>query len=140
MAKTFVGFLNRCRGSGIGVVIAHQSLGDFKDPTVKAQIMDSTETMFSFVQKDPETCDILASVVGTKESYEKTKQTKEWIFGDDNTGMGTKKLVHEFIYHPNVFRNLNVGEAVYAAKKPSRFGTVQVKMLEIPHEVSEAVE
>lgn len=133
MAKTFVGFLNRCRGSGIGVVIAHQSLGDFKDPTVKSQIMDSTETMFSFVQKDPETCDILASVVGTKESYEKTKQTKEWIFGDDNTGMGTKKLVHEFIYHPNVFRNLNVGEAIYAAKKPSRFGTVQVKMLEIPH-------
>ena len=100
---------------------------------MKAQIMDSTETMFSFVQKDPETCDILASVVGTKESYEKTKQTKEWIFGDDNTGMGTKKLVHEFIYHPNVFRNLNVGEAIYAAKKPSRFGTVQVKMLEIPH-------
>jgi hypothetical protein len=47
--------------------------------------------------------------------------------------MGTKKLVHEFIYHPNVFRNLNVGEAIYAAKKPSRFGTVQVKMLEIPH-------
>lgn len=133
MAKTFVGFLNRCRGSGIGVVIAHQSLGDFKDPTVKSQIMDSTETMFSFVQKDPETCDILASVVGTKESYEKTKQTKEWIFGDDNTGMGTKKLVHEFIYHPNVFRNLNVGEAIYAAKKPSRFGTVHVKMIEIPH-------
>lgn len=133
MAKTFVGFLNRCRGSGIGVVIAHQSLGDFKDTTVKSQIMDSTETMFSFVQKDPETCDILASVVGTKESYEKTKQTKEWIFGDDNTGMGTKKLVHEFIYHPNVFRNLNVGEAIYAAKKPSRFGKVQVKMLDIPH-------
>ncbi|GEM_PF-1188284 len=134
MAKTFVGFLNRCRGSGIGVVIAHQSLGDFKDPTVKSQIMDSTETMFSFVQKDPETCEILASVVGTKKAYEKTKQTKEWIFGDDNTGMGTKKLVHEFIYHPNVFRNLDVGEAIYAAKKPSRFGTVQVKMLEIPHD------
>lgn len=132
MAKTFVGFLNRCRGSGIGVVIAHQSLGDFKDSTVRSQIMDSTETMFSFVQKDPETCEILASVVGTKETYEKTKQTQEWIFGDDNTGMGSKKLVHEYIYHPNVFKNLDTGVAIYAAKKPSRFGTVYVKMLEIP--------
>lgn len=47
--------------------------------------------------------------------------------------MGTKKLVHEFIYHPNVFRNLNVAEAIYAAKKPRRFGTVLVKMLDIPH-------
>jgi hypothetical protein len=133
MAKTFVGFLNRCRGSGIGVVIAHQSLGDFKDPMVRSQIMDSTETMFSFVQKDPETCEILASVVGTKEAYEKTKQTREWMFGDDNTGMGSKKLVHEYIYHPNVFKNLDTGVAIYAAKKPSRFGTVHVKMLEIAH-------
>jgi len=132
MAKTFVGFLNRCRGSGIGVVIAHQSLGDFKDATVRSQIMDSTETMFSFVQKDPETCETLAAIVGTKEVYEKTKQTKDWMFGEDATGMGSKKLVQEFIYHPNVFKNLGMGEAVYVAKKPSRFGTVHVKMVEIP--------
>ncbi|MBK9322994.1 MAG: hypothetical protein IPM97_08660 [Bdellovibrionaceae bacterium] len=100
----------------------------------KSQIMDSTETMFSFVQKDPETHDILASVVGTKESPAKTKQTKEWIFGDDNTvAWGTKKLVYEFIYHPNVFRNLNVGEGIYHVKSPVSFGTVHVKMIEIPH-------
>jgi hypothetical protein len=34
-----------------------------------------------------------------------------------------------------------MGEAIYAAKKPSRFGTVQVKMLEIPQiEVTEVVD
>ena len=132
MAKTFVGFLNRCRGSGIGVVIAHQSLGDFKDQSVKVQIMDSTETLFSFVQKDPETAETLASIVGTSEKWQHTEQTKKSLLFDDATGMGTRKLVQEYIYHPNVFKNLGTGMAVYAAKKPSRHGIVKVHMLEIP--------
>jgi hypothetical protein len=133
MARTFVGFLNRCRGSGIGVVIAHQSLGDFKDPTVKSQIMDSTESMFSFVQKDPETCETLAAVVGTTEVEEITRQTRSSLFMDQETGMGSKKWVHQYIYHPNVFRNLGVGEAIYAAKKPTRYGRVKVNMIDIPN-------
>ena len=132
MAKTFVGFLNRCRGSGIGVVIAHQSLGDFKDDTVKAQIMDSTETLFSFVQKDPETCETLASIAGTKEEWKETEQTSENILFKEKTGMGTRRLTHEYIYHPNEFKNLNTGTAIYIAKKPSRHGVVEISMIEIP--------
>ena len=134
MARTFVGFLNRCRGSGIGVVIAHQSLGDFKDQTVKSQIIDSTETMFSFVQKDPDTCEALASIVGTKMVYEKTMQTETGFFGDGETGRGSKKVVHEFIYHPNVFRSLGVGVAVYIAKKPTRFGILHINMINLEHQ------
>lgn len=131
MAESFVGFLNRCRGSGIGVVIAHQSLGDFKDENSRKQIMDSTETFFSFVQKDPETCEILASIVGTEETWKVTEQTSESILFSDRTGMGTRRLTQEYIYHPNVFKNLDTGMAVYAAKKPSRFGIVRVAMQDI---------
>lgn len=134
MAKTFVGFLNRCRGSGIGVIIAHQSLGDFKDKTVMSQILDSTETLFSFVQKDPETCQILADIVGTREEWKETEQTESGIIftGSSPTGMGTRRESHEYIYHPNVFKNLNTGEAVYIAKKPTRHGRLVVNMLSIP--------
>ena len=132
MAESFVGFLNRCRGSGIGVVIAHQSLGDFKDETSRKQIMDSTETFFSFVQKDPETCEILASIVGTEETWKVTEQTSESILLSEKTGMGTRRLTQEYIYHPNVFKNLDTGMAVYAAKKPSRFGIVKIDFIEIP--------
>jgi hypothetical protein len=132
MAESFVGFLNRCRGSGIGVVIAHQSLGDFKDETSRKQIMDSTETFFSFVQKDPKTCEILASIVGTEETWKVTEQTSESILFSEKTGMGTRRLTQEYIYHPNVFKNLDTGMAVYAAKKPSRFGIVKIDFIEIP--------
>lgn len=131
MAKTFVGFLNRCRGSGIGVVIAHQSLGDFKEEHTMKQIIDSTETLFSFVQKDPKTCEVLASIPGTEERWKDTEQTSENIITKVKTGMGTRRLTHEYIYHPNVFKNLNTGEAVYIAKKPSRHGIVKIDYLEI---------
>lgn len=132
MAQTFVGFLNRCRGSGIGVIIAHQSLGDFKNPTVKSQILDSTETLFSFVQKDPDTCEILASIAGTKETWEQTEQTSEFFAIETPTGRGSRKLVQEYIYHPNEFKNLSTGVAIYMAKKPTRHGVVRVKYVEIP--------
>lgn len=133
LGKMFVGLLNRCRGSGIGIVIAHQSLGDFADPRLCKQVLDSTESLFSFVQKDPESCEILASIGGTQEVWEKTEQTGlTWLGGDDPTGRGTRKKVQEFIFHPNEFKNLNVGEAIYIAKKPARFDRVKMHFYDLP--------
>ncbi len=90
LVSTFVGFLNRCRGSGIGVIIVHQSLGDFKDATTRTQVMDSTETLFSFVQKDPETCETLASLVGTRKVWKDTEQIEDGFFGTNRTGQGSR--------------------------------------------------
>lgn len=144
MAKTFVGFLNRCRGSGMGVIIAHQSLGDFKDDTVKAQVLDSTGTLFSFVTKDPETAEALSAIAGTKLELKYTDQISENILFKSKTGMGTQREVHEYVIHPNEFKSLDVGEAIYIAKKPSRYGIVRVNYIEVPtqdnahHEVAMA--
>ena len=124
--QVFRALLGKARGSGIGVVMAHQSLGDFGDPLVGKQILDNTESLFSFVQKDPESCDILASVAGTRESVKKTVQTERRGLFEQKTGSGSERDVHEFRVSPNVFRDLNVGEAVYIAKKPSRHGIVSV--------------
>lgn len=132
MGRQFTGFLNRCRGSGIGVVIAHQSLGDFEDPQVARQVIDSTNTVISFVQKDPESCEVLAGIAGTREFWEKTEQTDRFfVFGDSETGRGSRVKGQEYIYHPNDFKNLDIGEAIYLAKKPSRHGRVFVRNFQI---------
>lgn len=120
LGRSFVSLLNKCRGSGIGITIAHQSLGDFQDESLKRQILDSTETIFSFVQKDPESAEILSSLAGTTQVWDKTYQTETGFFGSTDTGRGSKKMVHEYIYHPNDFKNLDVGSFIYIAKKPSR--------------------
>lgn len=132
MSEGFVSLLNRCRGSGIGVIIAHQSLGDFKDERSRTQVLDSTETTISFTQKDPNTCEILASIVGTKDKVSVTEQTDTFLGFGVKTGRGTEKRTQEFIFHPNEFRNLNVGEAIYIAKRPVRYGKVRIKNLTAP--------
>ena len=136
MGQLFTGFLNRSRGSGIGVIIAHQSLGDFQDGQVMKQVIDSTETTFSFVQKDPESCEVLSSIPGTVETYEKTEQLDSGWFSDSPTGRGSRKIVHEYLYHPNEFKNLNVGEAIYMAKKPSRHAKVKMNFMDIKKDVN----
>lgn len=137
-AKSFAGFLNRARSSNIGIIMAHQSLGDFASDQAKKQILDNTETVFSFVQKDPETCEILASIGGTHKVEEKTRvYDNELLWGDMETGRGSIKEVEEFIVHPNVFKNLNTGQAVYLAKKPSRIHKINVSMVEAPEKSEE---
>jgi hypothetical protein len=129
MARVFTGFLNRSRGSGIGVIIAHQSLGDFDDPNTAKQVIDCTETLFSFVQKDPDTCETLSGIAGTKEHWETTEQIEGSFLPQTATGRGTRKWVHGFLIHPNTFKTLGIGEAVYVAKKPTRFGLVRIHNL-----------
>lgn len=132
MCDEFVSLLSRCRGSGIGVIMAHQSLGDFKDERSRTRVLDSTETTISFLQKDPKSCEILAGIVGTKETTAVTEQTSKFLFFDVKTGKGTERVTQEFIFHPNHFKNLNIGEAIYMAKRPSRAVLLKVKSLEVP--------
>ena len=57
--EQFVGFLNRARASGIGIVIAHQELSDLEafSSVVKDQIMTNTSTLISFLQKLPKSAE-----------------------------------------------------------------------------------
>jgi len=100
--------------------------------TVKVQVLDSTETLFSFVTKDPETAETLAAIAGTEIQMMVTEQTSENVLFKSKTGMGTQREVHEYLVHPNEFKMLNTGEAIYIAKKPNRYGTVKVNYIEIP--------
>jgi len=121
--EQFVGFLNRARGSKLGIVIAHQEMSDLEalSPTIRDQIMGNTATTVSFLQKLPESAERLAAIAGTKSTLKTTKQlTKEGflIKSRTYTGQESEREVEEFIIHPNVFKNLQVGECVIIGKYP----------------------
>jgi|GEM_PF-6465321 len=127
--EMFASLLNRSRSSGIGCVVAHQSLGDFEDERVMKQIIDNTGTLITFVQKDDETAEKVSKMIGTKEVYKTTKQTKRELFYSRNTGAGSVRSTEQFHIHPNVIKNLSIGEAVYLTKKPTSFGKLKVRFL-----------
>ena len=45
-----------------------------------------------------------------------TYQVKKSRDTRDNTGLGTAKIVKEFLYHPDIIKNLKTGEAIYMSK------------------------
>lgn len=125
--EDFVGFLDRARSSKIGVVVAHQEIADLSriSPEFTRRLMNSTSTMFAFLQKLSDSSETIAGIAGTRRTKEVTEQAKSnWLFGDEKTGMKSVKEVDEFIIHPNVIKSLGVGECVVVAKYPTASAAV----------------
>jgi hypothetical protein len=131
LGEMATGLLNRSRSSGIGLILAHQSLGDFATDRVKTRIIDNTETLISFVQKDDESAEKIAKMVGTKSTEKKTFQIEKTIFGERKLRSGSSREVEEFLIHPNKIKDLGVGKAIYFAKKPTRIGELSVRYLDL---------
>lgn len=130
-SEDFIGFLDRARSSKIGVVVAHQELADLSriSPQFASRLMNSTSTLFAFLQKLPASSELIAGISGTRKAKEVTEQAKSnWLFGDEKTGMKSIKEVDEYVIHPNVVRSLRVGECVVVQKYPSSNATV-IKVL-----------
>jgi hypothetical protein len=125
--EEFLGFLDRARSSKIGVVVAHQEIADLSriSPEFSHRLMNSTSTLFAFLQKVPQTSDLIASIGGTKTTTKVTEQAQSnWLFGDEKTGMKSVREVDEFIIHPNTVRSLGVGECVMVTKYPKSSSAV----------------
>lgn len=119
--EDFIGFLDRARSSKIGVVVAHQEIADLSriSPEFTRRLMNSTSTLFAFLQKLPDSSELISSIAGTTKVTEVTEQAKSsWLFGDEKTGMKSLKHVDEYMIHPNVIRSLGVGECVMVGKYP----------------------
>jgi len=134
--EDFIGFLNKARGSKIAVTIAHQELSDLQrfSDTLRDQIFGCTQTTVAFLQKNPMSAEVLASMVGTTPGKEITKQTTDGLLFRGYTGTGSEKTVEQFRMHPNEFKNLNVGQAIVIRKNPPRNAKIEVSFLEIVKE------
>jgi uncharacterized protein involved in tolerance to divalent cations len=137
--EQFVGFLNKARSSGIGIVIAHQELSDLDvfSPTVRDQVMTNTSTLFSFLQKLPASAETIAGIAGTYRTEKETEQIgEEGLFfkTKEKTGMGSVREVEEYIVHPNMIKELTRGECFMVSKYPySRVAKVFVNYLNMQH-------
>jgi len=138
-SEDFIGFLDRARSSKIGVTVAHQELSDLSriSPEFANRLMNSTSTLFAFLQKLPTSSELISGICGTRKTKEVTEQAKSnWLFGDEKTGMKSIKEVDEFVIHPNTIRSLGVGECVLAQKYPSSKALV----MKVKNEVKDYLE
>lgn len=126
----FVSLLNKSRSANVGVVFAHQSLGDIKalGDDVATSILTNSNLKVIMRGNDPESAEYFAKVIGTKESVKMTERADAGLWGHKKTGQGSIREVEEFVVHPNVIkRNMGVGEALVIIPHPMGTKTVKLK-------------
>ena len=120
----FGSLLNKSRSANVGVIFSHQALGDLDKVSDAFRNVVLTNTNLKIVMRmnDPDTCEHFAKTFGTKTTTKVTDKTKD----SEKTGDGTAREVEQYIFHPNVFKNLPTGVGVVSI--PHRDG---IKLLKI---------
>lgn len=118
--EDFIGFLDRARSSKMSVVVAHQEICDLQriSPEFAGRLMGNTSSLYAFLQKRPESAEMISGMAGTRTVWKQTMQTERFGFFQVESGGGSKREVEEFMIHPNLIKTLRVGKCVCIKKYP----------------------
>lgn len=138
----FVSILNKSRSANIGVVFAHQALGDIQtlgEPVANSILTNSNLKVF-MRGNTPDSAEYFSKVIGTKSSIKFTERQKKGKFGIEKSGDVSARDVEEFLIHPNTFkRDLGVGEAIMIIPHNGGAKTVKLKFNKIDDLQSEVM-
>ena len=124
------------RSAGLALHVSHQSMGDLKKVSefFVSQVIDNTATKIFFRLGDDQTAEKAARLTGTKEGSKITRRAT--LDGDkaELEAAGSIRDAHEFIYHPQVFKNLLKGELILTSAHglPTKNGGVLTRRLKVP--------
>lgn len=145
LTESFVSILNKSRSAQVGVVFAHQALGDIKalGESVANSILTNANVKVFMRGNEPQSAEYFSKVIGTITTTKYTERQTKGTFTTEKTGEMSARDVEEFIFHPNEFKKtLGVGEAVMLLPhdagtkafkiKFDRFEDLQPMMLQKP--------
>ena len=112
--------LARGREAGVSVLVATQELADLDRaaPGLREQIIGNTAVKIVHRQDVPASAQTVAQMVGTERVWEETRQIGGPLHGGLETGRGTRRVVEQFVVHPNTIKTLQTGQALVITKLP----------------------
>lgn len=124
----FIELQNKCRGAGIQLVLAIQSPSDIDriHPKLTEQIIENVSNIFIFKQRVEYGASLLANSIGTISS---TKQTYK-IERGSRQDTGSEREVNELLCHPDVIKNLKVGQCVLLRHNPTTLDLINIRKRE----------
>ena len=114
----FANFQAMARSAYVGVHLSFQSLGSLglircPDPRAMAQkLRDNSRITIGFQASDPETADDFSKRCGTKLIVDTTYR-KDYDFTGGTIPSGSERVVDEFIFHPNLFKEMPLSIAIF---------------------------
>jgi len=110
------------------LTFAFQSPSDIAkyDPELCTQVLENASNWFIFKQRIESGAKIFSEAIGTMESKKQTVRVLDGEIQDQ----GSQRIVEELISHPNILKNLNVGQCVLLRHFPSRIDLLNVKYID----------
>jgi hypothetical protein len=138
----FVSILNKSRSANVGIVFAHQALGDIQTlgDAIANSILTNANLKVFMRGNDPDSAEYFSRVIGTEKTIKYTERTKKELLTQRDTGDASAREVDEFTVHPNRFkRELGVGEAMMLVPHERGIKTVHVKFRKYDDLTAEAL-
>jgi hypothetical protein len=118
----FIEFMDRARGAGVGIVIAHQSRADLAaiSPEFLKRVEANANTKIVGSLEDADDREYYAKILGTRKTKKETVQVEDGFFGETPTGIKSVREVEEFIVHPNELADLARGTVFTVSRTVDR--------------------
>lgn len=134
----FIELQNKCRASGIQLFMAVQSASDIDklDPNLTLQILENCSNLFILKQRMEYGATLFANSIGTK-------LTKKYTTREDNgssTGMTSVREANELLVHPDIIKNLRVGQCVLLRHNPTKLDLINLRERKIEIEKEQEIE
>jgi conjugal transfer pilus assembly protein TraD len=121
----FLELQNKCRGAGIELTMAVQTASDIDRicPALTSQIIENAGNIFVLKQRLDSAASLFADAIGTVLTKKKTYRFE----GDSRSEMGSERESHELIVHPDVIKNLRIGQCVALRHSPTKVNLVNIR-------------
>jgi GTPase SAR1 family protein len=121
----FIELQNKCRGAGIQLFLAVQTTSDIDrvHPKLTEQIMENASNFFIFKQRVDYGASLLANAIGTIAAKKQTYRTERGSRQD----AGSEREVNELICHPDVIKNLKVGQCILLRHNPTQVDLINIR-------------
>ena len=124
----FIELENKCRGAGIDLTMAVQTVADINciSPELTIQVMENCSNWFVLKQRVSSSAEMLSEAVGTILSKKHTDMTEN----GEKAGRGTEREVHELAVHPDLIKNLRIGQCILLRQHPHKINHINIRKRE----------
>lgn len=121
----FIELQNKCRGAGIELTMAVQTSADINriDPELTRQVIENANNIFILKQRLQDSAAFFSESIGTILSKKQTFQTEN----GEAQSTGTVREVNELIVHPDIIKNLRIGQCVLLRQSPTRINLINIR-------------
>src|SRR5690606_35882564 len=121
----FIELQNKCRGAGMELTLAVQTASDIDrvNPDLTKQVIENAGNLFILKQRLDSSVSLFADAVGTILAKKQTYK----IENGEQQKSGSEREVYELIVHPDIIKNLGIGQCVLLRQGPSQVNLINVR-------------